>query len=360
MIELQTVWGLQPALYLCLGGMGGGAFVMAALLVFVDKPNSERTVAVSMWAAVICLVAGLLCLLTELTNPLRGLLLWQSFSNYSSWMTFGAWMVFAAVVVFGLAAVVATDATAALVGRAWKGFSSRRAGLLKALSGLGLVLGACVAMYTGVLLMSAPGVPLWNTFLLPCLFTVSAFDTGIALVEIVLAVQAKRERLSRKAHTLMNVLVVVLVVVELVVLTALLLTMSGGNGAAEGSGVAAAAMQSAALVVSGQLAPFFWVLVVACGLLLPLLMAIAGLMAKPKGPNVAADAKAAPDAVVVESVPAHPLPAEKASKASIIGATGALVGGCALRFLVIMAGIHADVVADATAQIFADMLARLG
>ena len=63
---------------------------------------------------------------------------------------------------------------------------------------------------------------------------------------------------------------------------------------------------------------------------------------------------------VVESVPAHPLPAEKASKASIIGATGALVGGCALRFLVIMAGIHADVVADATAQIFADMLARLG
>ena len=115
MIELQTVWGWQPSLYLFLGGMGGGAFVMAALLVFVDKPNSERTVAVSMWAAVICLVAGLLCLLTELTNPLRGLLLWQSFSNYSSWMTFGAWMVFAAVVVFGLAAVVATDATAALV-----------------------------------------------------------------------------------------------------------------------------------------------------------------------------------------------------------------------------------------------------
>lgn len=198
-------------------------------------------------------------------------------------MTFGAWMVFAAVVVFGLAAVVATDATAALVGRAWKGFSSRRAGLLKALSGLGLVLGACVAMYTGVLLMSAPGVPLWNTFLLPCLFTVSAFDTGIALVEIVLAVQAKRERLSRKAHTLMNVLVVVLVDGRACrVDSAFCSPCQVATERPKEAAVAAAAMQSAALVVSGQLAPFFWVLVVACGLLLPLLMAIAGLMAKPR------------------------------------------------------------------------------
>ena len=31
---------------------------------------------------------------------------------------------------------------------------------------------------------------------------------------------------------------------------------------------------------------------------------------------------------------------------TLIGAIGALVGGCALRFLVLAAGIHADVVAD--------------
>ena len=32
MIELQSVWGWQPALYLFLGGMGAGAFVVAAVL----------------------------------------------------------------------------------------------------------------------------------------------------------------------------------------------------------------------------------------------------------------------------------------------------------------------------------------
>ena len=51
----------------------------------------------SVLAAVVCLIAGLLLLLSELINPVRGMMMWQSFSNFTSWMTFGAWIVFAAV-----------------------------------------------------------------------------------------------------------------------------------------------------------------------------------------------------------------------------------------------------------------------
>ena len=47
---LQTIWFWQPALYLFLGGMGAGAFVMAAILHFLDREGSRRVVCASSWA----------------------------------------------------------------------------------------------------------------------------------------------------------------------------------------------------------------------------------------------------------------------------------------------------------------------
>ena len=122
---------------------------------------------------------------------------------------------------------------------------------------VGIVLGLCVAVYTGILLMSVPGVPLWNTLLLPCLFTVSALDTGAALVEIV-AVAPKRAVLSNKTHRLLEASVVVLVVLEVVVLAAFLATMQGSDLTTATGATAAASVR---LLAQGMLAPFFWLLV---------------------------------------------------------------------------------------------------
>lgn len=320
MAELQSVWGWQPALYLFLGGMGAGAFVVAALLYFLDRQSNRKTICIASWAATACLVAGLLLLLSELTNPLRGMLLWQSFSNGTSWMTFGAWVVFAAVIVFGLMAVLSTEQWVKPVSKKWKGYPKARNRMRSVLAVVGIVLGLCVAVYTGILLMSVPGVPLWNTLLLPCLFTVSALDTGAALVEIV-AVAPKRAVLSNKTHRLLEASVVVLVVLEVVVLAAFLATMQGSD-LTTATGATAAA--SARLLAQGMLAPFFWLLVGACGLALPLAMAIAGMVLRKRR--------------------------KSGRTVMLVGAAGALVGGCALRFLVLMAGLHADVVAQAVSK----------
>ena len=320
MAELQSVWGWQPALYLFLGGMGAGAFVVAALLYFLDRQSNRKTICIASWAATACLVAGLLLLLSELTNPLRGMLLWQSFSNGTSWMTFGAWVVFAAVIVFGLMAVLSTEQWVKPVSKKWKGYPKARNRMRSVLAVVGIALGLCVAMYTGILLMSVPGVPLWNTLLLPCLFTVSALDTGAALVEIV-AVAPKRAVLSNKTHRLLEASVVVLVVLEVAVLAAFLATMQGSD-LTTATGATAAA--SARLLAQGMLAPFFWLLVGACGLALPLAMAIAGMVLRKRR--------------------------KSGRTAMLVGAAGALVGGCALRFLVLMAGLHADVVAQAVSK----------
>ena len=321
MAELQSVWGWQPALYLFLGGMGAGAFVVAALLYFLDRQSNRKTICIASWAATACLVAGLLLLLSELTNPLRGMLLWQSFSNGTSWMTFGAWVVFAAVIVFGLMAVLSTEQWVKPVSKKWKGYPKARNRMRSVLAVVGIVLGLCVAVYTGILLMSVPGVPLWNTLLLPCLFTVSALDTGAALVEIV-AVAPKRAVLSNKTHRLLEASVVVLVVLEVAVLAAFLATMQGSDLTTATGATAAASVR---LLAQGMLAPFFWLLVGACGLGIPLAMAIAGMVLRKRR--------------------------KSGRTVMLVGAAGALVGGCALRFLVLMAGLHADVVAQAVSKI---------
>lgn len=321
---LQLTWSWQPALYLFLGGMGAGAFVMAAVLFLIDRTRHRLIVCVSMWAALASLAVGLLLLLSELITPARGLLMWQSFGHFTSWMTYGAWGAFAAMAVFAVSALLATRPVGVWLATKWKWFEKHGVALRRVLAVVGIVLGAFVAVYTGMLLMSAGGVPLWNTPLLPALFTVSAFDTGVALVEIVAVLLSKKDALAPKARVIMERAVVVLVLVECVVMAAFLASMLGADGQ---TAMGATAASSAALLVSGGLATCFWGMVVACGLVLPLVMAAAGLVLHRRGGK-------------------KPCPKRLQGALMAIGAAGALIGGCELRFLILAAGIHADVVAE--------------
>ena len=368
-MELQSVWGWQPALYLFLGGMGAGAFITAAVLYLKDKERHALIVCASMWAAAISLIVGLLLLLMELVTPARGLLMWQSFSHFTSWMTYGAWGAFAAIIVFGISALLATPPLKDWLSARWTWFKAHERGIRSVLSGIGIALGAFVAFYTGMLLMASGSVPFWNTLLLPVLFTVSAFDTGVALVEVTAVLLAKKEQISLDAKRLLERCVVVLVLVEAVVLAAFLGSMLSADTA---SPVGSAAVASATMFVSGQLAVWFWALVAVVGLALPLCMALRGLLGKGAGDEVsdlgeskplAGDAASDVAAVVgagnelddssLEEVCTTLQEGEADAKrkppmdaATLVGAAGALVGGCALRFLVLAAGIHADVVAE--------------
>lgn len=322
---LQLTWSWQPALYLFLGGMGAGAFVMAAVLFLIDRTRHRLIVCVSMWAALFSLAAGLLLLLTELITPARGLLMWQSFGHFTSWMTYGAWGAFAAMAVFAVSALLATRPVGVWLAKKWAWFEKKGTTLRRVLAVIGIVLGAFVAVYTGMLLMTAESVPLWDTPLLPALFTVSAFDTGVALVELVAIVLSKKDALVPKARLLMERIVVVLVLVEGVVMAVFLASMLGADAQ---TAVGATAAASATLLVSGGLAPCFWGIVVVCGLAVPLAMALMGLVLHRRGGKKPGAKQHAGTALMA------------------VGAVGALIGGCELRFLILAAGIHADVIAE--------------
>ncbi len=318
MIEFQSVWGWQPALYLFLGGLGAGTFVVSAIA-YLCKPEKNKKLAfVSSCFAIVCLAVGLLLLLTELTSPLRGLLMWQSFSNFGSWMTAGAWLLFAGIIVFFVDALLLSGK----VSKDGKDFT----GACKGLSYVGIVLGLGIAVYTGILLMSAPGIPFWNSGLLPCLFTVSALDTGVAAVAIIMALVNKDED-SHKAARMLEICVLVFVALEALVLFLYLNGMVSGGSAVNSVATdttVIAAQTSALTLLSGQLSTPFWIVFVGLGLVVPFAAAIAGVA----------------------------LPTNKiAHGISLCGAVCALIGGCALRFLIVYAGTHADYLMDAVSRL---------
>ena len=252
-----------------------------------------KATAVAAWAAVACLGVGLLMLLADVSEPMRALLLWQSFSHFGSWMTIGAWLLFFGVICAGVWALAATVA-------AVKGEAPKAKKLVRGLAPVAIVFGVCIAAYTGILLSVLKAHPLWNTALLPVLFTVSAIDTGIALSAIILVTCAKGEEEKEEVHARLERWTVVLVIAEIVVLVGLLVVV--GTGSTTGA-------SSIGLLVGGPLAIPFWAFVV-LGLLAPGAIAILGSRKESAKPAL-----------------------------GILGNALCLAGGCALRFLILLAGI---------------------
>lgn len=363
----QLMWGWQPALYLFLGGAGAGTFVVSGFLHLKDPRQNARVVCLSSWVAVACLVIGLLLLISELTFPLRGLMMWRSFSNAGSWMTIGAWVLFAAVIVFGVTALWHTVNLKGFSGAEKTTAKSEGIGSLREMSKsegsqtreesfgaggskdaaavvatgepwplrvltvAGMVLGVCVAAYTGILLASAPGIPLWNTWLLPCLFTVSALDAGVAVLELVYAAVAKREQCSGWVAPFLEKTAVALIVAEAVVLACFVGACFAG---VQDASAAHAAASSASALTAGTFAPAFWLGVVGCGLLVPL---CAVLLAR-RNRSLAGASE--------ECEPACRENGAKKHWIVVVGAASTLLGGCVLRFVILMAGMHADGLID--------------
>jgi formate-dependent nitrite reductase membrane component NrfD len=118
-------------------------------------------------------------------------------------------------------------------------------------------------VYTGLLLGDAIPIPFWNTVLLPILFFLSAASTGVMAVILIGVIAAVEET---------RLLTLARVDILLIVLEALVLA-----GYLHGSYRIPNTRMSAEHVLVGESATMFWLGVVVCGLLIPLVIDIAGL-----------------------------------------------------------------------------------
>lgn len=291
-MTFEPIWGSIIAWYLFLAGLGGGAFVSAAILRW-KSPDARSMIRIGRIIAPIVVMVGLVLLIFDATagfhNPLRFIFL---LTNFGSVMTWG-------VVFLGCFVVVALIvAIMDLTGHADS--------IPKWLDGLGAALGICVAVYTGCLLGVCKTFPLWNNALLPILFLVSAMSTGMASVLLVGAIKYPEEfnkiDYFKRFHFWFPV-------VELVLVAALMFVTSHS--------AYPAGTESVMNMLNGEYAAMFWLLFILIGLLIPIMLEAKELFfTSPK------------------------LEATKSGHmVSAVSDAGLLVGGFFLRLLVLLAAM---------------------
>ena len=293
------VWGWQIAWYLFLGGLGAGATLTSLLASSAGSRFSmiERAGATLAGPAV---AFGTALLVFDLgmgrREPWRLVYLYL---NWDSPMTWGTWILTLFIPVALLHALAVTGPLAPR----WERYvapvrrvSVQLRGALKVTAG---VLALSTAVYTGVLLSVPPSFPLLNSRLLPVLFLVSALSTGLSAAVLGGYLLASRRGVELDLHQWSRIHIGLLVVE----LAALLAWLGVGSTSQAGS-------DSVQLLVSGDLAPVFWLGVVLAGLV---------------GPVLAFFAETAPR-------PHH-------ARLAIAGEAGVLAGGLALRYLVLLAAV---------------------
>lgn len=237
--KTQQVWSVPHALEFFLLGVGAGLYILSTWFWFLP------------WGQLLSLLpvigAGL-SLLADLGRPER---LWRALANLRrSWISRGALSVF-----FFLA-----FACLALFSR-WSSPQSQLALALEAVASLFAVI---AMLYPGLVLSSYASIPSWNSPMVPLLFFLSSWITGLAGEWLVLlALGATRDLAPALALGLL------LFPITLLCLLIHLSAMARGG---------AALREAYRLLVRGSLSRWFLGGAVAMGLLLPLLLAAGGLI----------------------------------------------------------------------------------
>lgn len=297
-------WHYEVPAYLFLGGVVAGVMILTGLWM-LWKPNESRSrgFALAPWASPILLSLGMLFLWLDLERP------WNAFRFYlvlkpTSPMSWGSWILLA---IYPASILLALAGTPAELREQWlarlplrrqiEGLTRWAKENVQLLAVLNVTFGALLGIYTGVLLGTMAARPLWNSAILGPLFLVSGMSTGAAFLLLYKLAENERVLLSR--------IDMGLILVELGLIAIWLISLSSGG---------AAAREAVALFFGGPFTAAFWTLVVALGLVTPFV-----------GEWIELRHKVIPGRMTAALV---------------------LVGGFALRWIVVYAGQHAGWVSD--------------
>lgn len=283
------VWSWEIPVYLFAGGIVAGMMILGGMAMLRvargDDPRTFFSIHTPLLAFVL-INAGMGALFLDLAHKLY---VWRVYLTFQpgSPMSWGSWVL---ILVYG---VLLASALVRLP-QAWPWLAvrvpqlqalsdaiARNASRLRALAWLNIVLGAGLGIYTGILLNTMVARPLWNTGLLGPLFLVSGLSAGAAAMHVASTFLPRRPAPAGMIAGALSCLVqelgeapperrtvdaliradIAFLAVELVLLGLVVvnLTTSSASHAA-----------AAALIVSGPYAWTFWGLVVALGILAPL------------------------------------------------------------------------------------------
>jgi formate-dependent nitrite reductase membrane component NrfD len=160
--QIQTEWRWLIAIYLFLGGVGGGAYTIAAINSFLGKVLEPSTI-VGLWISFPALIIGSLCLLADLGQPTKAVL--AGMKPRTSWIARGFWI----ISIFMIVAMMHT----------WMAlFGGASAVVLKVVAVVGIIFAVSTMAYTGILLGVSKGITFWRSGAVPVVFVISATVTG--------------------------------------------------------------------------------------------------------------------------------------------------------------------------------------
>lgn len=250
--QVQVEWRWLIAAYLFLAGVGGGAYLAGVIADIFGGPDWMTVSKIGITLGMPCVLIGTMFLLADLGSPFNAWRVWMK--PKTSWIARGTiiiilFMIFAAIhmgwLVWPFGSPLADDVSARhLVGV------------------LGAVFAFLTVIYTGLLLGYSQPIALWHTALLPVLFFFSAVSTGIMAIMVV----AENMGLAAEQLALLSKVDAVLIVLELFILVVFLYDAYR----------TIESRFSAKRILSGPVAPIFWLGVIVCGLVLPLLLEMSG------------------------------------------------------------------------------------
>lgn len=259
-----AIWGWQIPVYLFLGGLAAGVMVLAGLLAR-RVPDRSRAARLLPFLAPIALSLGMLALFLDLENKRHVYRFYLAFRPASP-MSWGSWilvLVYPVTLLAGLAGLVESEALAiaARLGRLGNAFlRARDYAVVRARpleTGL-VVLGAGLGVYTGILLGTLGARAAWCSPVLGPLFLSSGLSAGAALL-LLLPLGAEEAKLVARWDRWA-------MLGELVLLVLFLVGLGSGD---------AAQAEAARLLVAGRFAGPFFALVIAGGLVVPLMLGVA-------------------------------------------------------------------------------------
>ena len=159
--QLQKDWGWLIAAYLFLGGVGAGAYVIAALNGF-GKDEAPLSTTVGLWISWPALLIGTICLLADLGQPMKAVL--AGLKPGTSWIARGFWVISIFMVLSFLHTVLLLSDSGQVA--------------IPTIAVAGIVFAVGTMAYTGILLGASKGIPFWRTGAVPVVFVVSALVTG--------------------------------------------------------------------------------------------------------------------------------------------------------------------------------------
>lgn len=268
----SLVWDWPIAVYLFLIGISAGLVVLAVLLrqYYPNEANSNSTLMrTTLVLAPTTVVLGLLILIFHLTRPWT---FWKLMFHYSptSVMSMGVMLfqVYMAVLVVWLAKIYENELVA--LQQKWLPKFNIIPRLLAVLNRamrfldiVMLVLAVLLGAYTGFLLSALKSYPFLNNPLLPALFLFSGISSGIAVALIALALRY-RKNIHNNETAFLHRIEGFVIWLEIFLLAAFFVGLALGDDGKIRSLIAA--------LGGGFWTWWFWIGVVGCGFVMPLLL----------------------------------------------------------------------------------------